>query len=67
MNPERDSWPSVEDEPEKDLCPWCECMPDERHGPTCPLYAPAFDDLLFCDRCGVTYTSSCACDDGDDR
>jgi hypothetical protein len=63
--PEVDPWPSVEDARE-DLCPWCEAMPTERHTPPCPLYAPAFDELSWCDACGTEFLTRCACDGHDD-
>ena len=64
-DPERDPYPSVED-PNDDLCEWCHTMPDEAHAPTCPSYQPQFDDVLFCDRCGCSFVTACACDEGED-
>lgn len=64
--PERDSWPSVEDKNEEQLCPWCECQPHERHSPPCPLYAPAFNELSWCDECGQEFATRCGCDGHDD-
>ena len=61
MNPERDPWPSVED-PEPELCQFCEAMPDERHKPDCQLYEPTFDELAWCDRCGTEFSTQCRCD-----
>lgn len=62
-NPERDPWPSVDDKNDELACDYCEAMPHERHQPSCPLYAPVFDDLQWCDGCGRT---TCACDRWED-
>lgn len=40
MNPERDSWPSVQDRTPADWCPHCEAMNGEEHQESCPLYKP---------------------------
>jgi hypothetical protein len=64
-DPERDDWPSVESS-EPELCPWCEAQPTERHSPPCPLYAPAFEELSFCDECQTEFATVCACDGHDD-
>lgn len=54
-------WPSVQD-PEPELCKFCEATPDEQHKPDCFLYEPSFDELCQCDRCGVEFFSNCLCD-----
>lgn len=43
MDPERDPWPSVEDPPEREMCPMCEALPTEPHGEHCPLFSPMDD------------------------
>jgi hypothetical protein len=58
-------WPSVADPDDNDACVYCESDPDQPHQPACPLYAPAFDDLMRCDVCKTEFFSRCACDGHD--
>jgi hypothetical protein len=61
-NPECDNWPSVEDRDEQVFCVYCEAMPDERHHPRCPLSDGIdADDIQFCDECGCSFVTACAC------
>jgi hypothetical protein len=55
-------WPSVADPEPDECCPWCEAMPDGPHQQDCPLFAPTFDDVQFCDSCGHSYITNCGCD-----
>jgi hypothetical protein len=67
-DPDRDNWPSVDDAATDDLCAYCEAMPDEKHHPRCPLRTEIdADDVQFCDVCGSSYVTCCACDAGEDR
>ena len=68
FNPERDSWPSVEDAAEP-ACDFCEAMPDEPHQPSCPLSDGTHEanDVLYYDRCGYSYVTVCGCDQENER
>jgi hypothetical protein len=67
MSAEIIDWPSTGGDEPEELCPWCECMPDQPHQLDCPLYAPCFDDLSFCDSCGHSYATNCPCSEGEDK
>jgi len=62
-------WPSVPNPDEDYACDYCEAMPTERHQPTCPLAGPEIyaDDLQWCDSCGCSYVTNCACGGSEDR
>lgn len=50
-----------------ECCEFCGAMPDEPHVKSCPDYEESFDDVLFCDACGVSFTTNCNCDGREER
>jgi hypothetical protein len=44
-------------------CAWCDAMPGEPHVAECPERGDGADFPARCGRCGVSYLTTCACEE----